>query len=110
VQLHLIGTDAMGPGLGRCADRDGAGDSARSVGTTAHRQGSDAQRGQRGGAAMIDPIISVRATTGRVALTGIGKQFGEVAALEGIDLAIEPGEFFSLLGPSGSGKTTTLRI
>jgi ABC-type sugar transport system ATPase subunit len=50
------------------------------------------------------------ATSGRVVLAGIGKQFGDFAALEGIDLAIEPGEFFSLLGPSGSGKTTTLRI
>jgi ABC-type sugar transport system ATPase subunit len=50
------------------------------------------------------------ATSGRVALAGIGKHFGDFTALEGIDLAIEPGEFFSLLGPSGSGKTTTLRI
>jgi multiple sugar transport system ATP-binding protein len=49
-------------------------------------------------------------TSGRVVLAGIGKQFGDFAALEDIDLAIEPGEFFSLLGPSGSGKTTTLRI
>jgi multiple sugar transport system ATP-binding protein len=49
-------------------------------------------------------------TNGRVVLTRIGKHFGDVAALEDINLAIEPGEFFSLLGPSGSGKTTTLRI
>jgi len=49
-------------------------------------------------------------TSGRVVLAGIGKHFGDFAALEDIDLSIEPGEFFSLLGPSGSGKTTTLRI
>jgi multiple sugar transport system ATP-binding protein len=50
------------------------------------------------------------AASGRVVLAGIGKHFGDFTALEDIDLAIEPGEFFSLLGPSGSGKTTTLRI
>ena len=47
---------------------------------------------------------------GRVALEGIVKKHGETTVLHGIDLAIEPGEFFVLLGPSGSGKTTTLRI
>lgn len=38
------------------------------------------------------------------------KQFGEVAALKGIDLDVASGEFVSLLGPSGCGKTTALRI
>ena len=47
---------------------------------------------------------------GAVALHGIVKRHGSFTALHGIDLAIQPGEFFALLGPSGSGKTTTLRI
>jgi ABC-type sugar transport system ATPase subunit len=46
----------------------------------------------------------------RVRMEGVVKRHGSFTALHGIDLAIEPGEFFALLGPSGSGKTTTLRI
>ncbi len=43
-------------------------------------------------------------------LEGVGKRFGEVEAVAGVDLEIADGEFFSMLGPSGSGKTTTLRM
>ena len=46
----------------------------------------------------------------RIELGGVVKRHGVTTVLHGIDLAIEPGEFFVLLGPSGSGKTTTLRI
>ena len=38
------------------------------------------------------------------------KSYGEVVAVDGVDLEIASGEFFTLLGPSGSGKTTTLRL
>jgi ABC-type sugar transport system ATPase subunit len=50
------------------------------------------------------------ARSGSVRLEGIVKRHGAATVLHGVDLAIEPGEFFVLLGPSGSGKTTTLRI
>ena len=45
-----------------------------------------------------------------VAVRGLLKRFGEVAAVDRVDLDIARGEFFSLLGPSGSGKTTMLRL
>ena len=46
----------------------------------------------------------------RVHLAGLTKRFRKVVAVDGIDLDVAPGEFFSLLGPSGCGKTTTLRL
>jgi putative spermidine/putrescine transport system ATP-binding protein len=48
--------------------------------------------------------------TPAVSLRGLVKAFGEVRAVDGIDLDIADGEFLTLLGPSGSGKTTVLRM
>ncbi|HEY0986626.1 MAG TPA: ATP-binding cassette domain-containing protein [Kofleriaceae bacterium] len=45
-----------------------------------------------------------------VELRDVCRSFGDVRAVDGVSLAIEDGEFFSMLGPSGSGKTTCLRL
>ena len=45
-----------------------------------------------------------------VRLVGLRKQYDDVIAVDGVDLEIAQGEFFTMLGPSGSGKTTTLRL
>src|SRR6476659_6333911 len=45
-----------------------------------------------------------------VEVVGVSKRFGEVAAVDGVSLAVGRGEFFALLGPSGCGKTTLLRL
>jgi len=45
-----------------------------------------------------------------VELVGVTKRFGGVVAVDALELAVQPGEFLSLLGPSGCGKTTTLRL
>jgi putative spermidine/putrescine transport system ATP-binding protein len=50
---------------------------------------------------MIQPALVLR---------GLQKSFGEVVAVDGVDLEVRRGEFITLLGPSGSGKTTTLRM
>jgi putative spermidine/putrescine transport system ATP-binding protein len=50
-----------------------------------------------------DPVAAVR-------VRGLTKRFGDVTAVDAVDLDIFDGEFLTLLGPSGSGKTTVLRM
>ena len=47
---------------------------------------------------------------GEIRLEELTKAFDELVAVDGIDLDMPPGEFFTMLGPSGCGKTTTLRM
>ena len=45
-----------------------------------------------------------------IRVEGLRKRFGEVQALDGLSLTVEPGSVFGFLGPNGAGKTTTIRI
>jgi putative spermidine/putrescine transport system ATP-binding protein len=62
-------------------------------------------------APVADPgAVRVSAGPPAVRLAGLRKSFGQLAAVDGVDLEIAEGEFFTMLGPSGSGKTTLLRL
>jgi iron(III) transport system ATP-binding protein len=54
--------------------------------------------------------VSIESRSAAVRLQSVTKRFGTVAAVDDIDLVIEPGTLVTLLGPSGCGKTTTLRM
>ena len=45
-----------------------------------------------------------------IVISGVSRSFGTVRAVDGVDLTVGDGEFFTLLGPSGCGKTTLLRM
>ena len=57
-----------------------------------------------------EPTAEDRTGVPAVEMHGISKRFGDVVAVDEVDLEIGDGEFFALLGPSGCGKTTTLRM
>jgi len=49
-------------------------------------------------------------TTPLIRATGLVKTFGDFVAVDGIDVAVEPGESFGFLGPNGAGKSSTMRM
>jgi ABC-2 type transport system ATP-binding protein len=48
--------------------------------------------------------------TAAIQVSSVSKRYGSLVALDGVDLTIQPGEFFGLLGPNGAGKTTLISI
>jgi ABC-2 type transport system ATP-binding protein len=64
---------------------------------------------------MIEPHITTSGTDATetppaVWAKGLVRKFGKSTAVDGLDLAIEPGEFYGLLGQNGAGKTTTIKM
>ena len=45
-----------------------------------------------------------------ISTEGLSRRFGELVAVDGIDLRVAPGQFFGFLGPNGAGKSTTIKM
>lgn len=58
----------------------------------------------------MNPDIPLQSPVPLVRLRGLGKLFGKVVAVDGVDLDLMPGTVTALLGPNGAGKTTTIRM
>jgi ABC-2 type transport system ATP-binding protein len=52
----------------------------------------------------------VNAAAPAIAVQNLGRRFGEVSAIEGVDFEVRVGELFGVVGPDGAGKTTLLRM
>ena len=56
------------------------------------------------------PPLAAPSTAAALSVRGLHKRFGDVVAVDGLDLEVRAGECFGLLGPNGAGKTTTIEI
>src|SRR6185436_3177722 len=59
---------------------------------------------------MLDPLPRSAANDSVLRCRGLVKRYGDVTAVDGLDLEVRAGECFGLLGPNGAGKTTTIEI
>jgi ABC-2 type transport system ATP-binding protein len=58
----------------------------------------------------VPGMHSPTASEPAISVSGLAKSFGDVRALDGVDLQVPPGSVLGLLGPNGAGKTTTVRV
>src|SRR5436305_9076742 len=59
---------------------------------------------------MTAPAVAADGGAPPVEVRGLAKSYGEIAAVAGIDLTVNPGDVYGYLGPNGAGKTTALRM
>ena len=49
-------------------------------------------------------------TTRAIEISALSRNFGDLKAVDGLNLSVDRGELFAMLGPNGAGKTTTIRM
>jgi len=55
-------------------------------------------------------VTAIESSAPALRVQGLRKAYGDVVAVDGLDLQVQAGECFGLLGPNGAGKTTTIEI
>src|SRR5262245_15195691 len=96
-QCSTFGTRAI---IGRCGRWPFSADGERSRFTAAARL----RRSQHSSG------LSMSVDSAALSVRGLRKHYGDVRAVDGLDLSVARGECFGLLGPNGAGKTTTIEI
>src|SRR2546426_480382 len=101
------------PDRGRCG-RHGSRVLVVAASPPRGRRGGRGRAHRRGGSGRVGvpgrPQLPGPRREGMIEARGLGKDFGAVRALDGLDLDVGEAEFFGFLGPNGAGKTTTVHI
>ncbi|HEY2917128.1 MAG TPA: ABC transporter ATP-binding protein [Candidatus Limnocylindrales bacterium] len=76
--------------------------------TTLRRESAPAHKRERGAPVPPPPVLAEGETALPISTRGLTKRYGDLVAVDGLDLDVLPGEIFGLLGQNGAGKTTTI--
>jgi ABC-type glutathione transport system ATPase component len=76
-----------------------------------HRVSAEMEEGQHNNKSESpDPRAGAHARGSAISIDGVVKRFGEITAVDGLELEVPMGVCFGLLGPNGAGKSTTMRM